>query len=325
MRSRTLVSILVIAAIAATYAAPADAQPSPRSEFEQASERLDLVTEEYNQAQLRRGALDSKLRAAEANLQRSEVKLAHTRKRFGRAVREMYMHPGSHLESFFGARDFGEYQRHSALAGRVAMSAEGLLLQIRKVKAEETAATRSLRAQRDDARRVELTIDGKRREAASALRRTRAMLADAQLATELAAERRSALSEASKLAAARITFAGPVRASAAKAVQTAAAQIGDPYQWGASGPDRFDCSGLTMYAWASAGVSLPHSSRAQYASLPHVPLSEIAPGDLLFSGSPNHHVGIYKGGGVMINAPHSGESVREDSIYSRHFVGAARP
>jgi peptidoglycan DL-endopeptidase CwlO len=114
-----------------------------------------------------------------------------------------------------------------------------------------------------------------------------------------------------------------VRASAAAAVRAAASQIGKPYRWGAAGPDAYDCSGLTMWAWAQAGVSLPHSSRAQYSSLPHVSMSQLAPGDLVFRGSPIHHVGIYKGGGVVIHAPHTGQTVREDSVSG--YSMAARP
>jgi cell wall-associated NlpC family hydrolase len=113
--------------------------------------------------------------------------------------------------------------------------------------------------------------------------------------------------------------------AAAKAVKTAQAQIGKPYEWGASGPSSYDCSGLTMYAWRSAGVSLPHSSRAQYESLPKVSRANIRPGDLLFYGSPIHHVGMYEGGGIMINAPETGENVRRDPIARSDYVGAARP
>ena len=116
-----------------------------------------------------------------------------------------------------------------------------------------------------------------------------------------------------------------VRSGASKAVATAASQIGKPYEWGADGPDSYDCSGLTMYAWASAGVSIPHSSRAQYSSLPKVSRSELRPGDLVFFGNPIHHVGIYEGGGVMINAPETGEYVRRNSIARSDYVGAARP
>src|SRR5207244_2637657 len=82
----------------------------------------------------------------------------------------------------------------------------------------------------------------------------------------------------------------PVSAGASKAVATAQAQIGKPYKWAAAGPDSFDCSGLTMYAWAAVGVSMIHSAAAQYDEFPHVSKSELAPGDLVFFGSPIHHV-----------------------------------
>jgi cell wall-associated NlpC family hydrolase len=80
-----------------------------------------------------------------------------------------------------------------------------------------------------------------------------------------------------------------------------------------------------MYSWAAAGVSLPHSSRAQYAVLPHVPMDALAPGDLVFYGSPIHHVGIYIGGGQYINAPQTGDVVKVASIYRSDYAGAGRP
>jgi cell wall-associated NlpC family hydrolase len=109
------------------------------------------------------------------------------------------------------------------------------------------------------------------------------------------------------------------------AVDTATAQVGDPYVYAAAGPDSFDCSGLTMYAWAAAGVSLPHSSRAQYAALPHVPMESLAPGDLVFYGSPIHHVGMYLGNGQYVHAPQTGDVVKISSVYRSDFAGAARP
>jgi cell wall-associated NlpC family hydrolase len=102
---------------------------------------------------------------------------------------------------------------------------------------------------------------------------------------------------------------------ASTAIAYARAQIGKPYQWGAAGPDTFDCSGLTMRAWGAAGVSLPHYTRAQYAGTAHVAIANLQPGDLVFFGSDLHHVGLYIGGGQMIEAPSTGEFVRIAGIF----------
>ena len=86
--------------------------------------------------------------------------------------------------------------------------------------------------------------------------------------------------------------------------------------WAASGPDSFDCSGLIMFAYKAAGVSLPHSSRALRGMTERISVDELQPGDLVFGGSPVHHVGMYIGNGQMVHAPHSGDVVRVASIYS---------
>jgi cell wall-associated NlpC family hydrolase len=108
------------------------------------------------------------------------------------------------------------------------------------------------------------------------------------------------------------------------ALDRAIAQLGKPYVYAGGGPDAFDCSGLTMYAWEAAGVSLPHNALAQYESLPHVPISSVQAGDLVFFGSPIHHVGMVVGPGTMIEAPHTGAVVRYASYYRPDIVGAAR-
>ena len=116
-----------------------------------------------------------------------------------------------------------------------------------------------------------------------------------------------------------------VSSGAGAAVQKAKEQLGKPYEYGGSGPDSYDCSGLTMVAWKAGGVSLPHSAEAQYNSIAHVSTSALQPGDLLFYGSPIHHVGIYVGNGQMIEAPQTGEVVRYASIWRSDLVGAGRP
>ena len=103
------------------------------------------------------------------------------------------------------------------------------------------------------------------------------------------------------------------------AIAFAEAQIGDPYQWGAAGPDRWDCSGLTMRAWEAGGVSLPHYSAGQYDASTPITEDQLQPGDLLFWGSSSnpssiYHVALYVGGGQMIHAPRTGEDVAQVSV-----------
>ena len=98
-------------------------------------------------------------------------------------------------------------------------------------------------------------------------------------------------------------------AAAQIAVDTAYAQLGDPYVWAAAGPDSFDCSGLTMYSYAAAGINLPHSSTMQSTMGVYVPRDQLLPGDLVFFYNPIHHVGIYIGNGQMIHAPNTGSVV----------------
>src|SRR2546423_1283319 len=99
-------------------------------------------------------------------------------------------------------------------------------------------------------------------------------------------------------------------AGAGLAVAEAGRQVGKPYEWAGAGPDSFDCSGLTMWAWRAAGVQLSHSAEYQFSETHRVELTDLRPGDLVFFGDPIHHVGIYVGGATMIEAPHTGEVVR---------------
>jgi peptidoglycan DL-endopeptidase CwlO len=120
---------------------------------------------------------------------------------------------------------------------------------------------------------------------------------------------------------------GGASAAAMIAVRAAYSVLGVPYQWaGASPSTGFDCSGLTMWSWAHAGVSLPHSSAMQYQVIPHVSKSQLLPGDLVFFYSPISHVGIYVGNDMMIHAPHTGSYVQLTRLSTYpSFVGAGRP
>ena len=130
---------------------------------------------------------------------------------------------------------------------------------------------------------------------------------DRERLARLAQEREDA-DQASSLKAAR--SAAGVSGRAGLAIKFAFKQIGDKYVFGADGMVYWDCSGLTMRAYQTAGVSLPHSSAAQSRMGKSIPFSQKKPGDLMFFGRPVSHVGIYLGGGKMVHAPRSGSRVK---------------
>lgn len=117
----------------------------------------------------------------------------------------------------------------------------------------------------------------------------------------------------------------PASASGARAVAFARAQLGKPYVWGATGPNSYDCSGLTRAAWRAAGVTLPRTTWDQVEAAPRIATKQLRPGDLIFYYADISHVGIYVGGGRMIHAPRPGAYVREDSVYYQPIYGSVRP
>jgi len=129
------------------------------------------------------------------------------------------------------------------------------------------------------------------------------------------------------------TGLGPLPAgTAGKVIAYAEAQLGKPYLWGATGPDAFDCSGLTMTAYRAAGITIPRTSQQQWASGPRIPASQARPGDLVFfAGSDGTmaapgHIGIVTGHDTMIDAPFTDQVVREESFSgSTDLVGFTRP
>lgn len=103
-------------------------------------------------------------------------------------------------------------------------------------------------------------------------------------------------------------------------MQAAGSVLGHPYRYGGASPGGFDCSGLVRWSFARSGRQLPHSSRAQRAATIPIPADRAVAGDLVFFGSPVHHVGIYLGNGRMIHSPRSGDVVKISSV---HVMGSA--
>ena len=222
-------------------------------------------------------------------------------------------------------------QAHDLLVAEQAdvRAARHLKLAIQADVARQTAFVQASRAKRDT---LASELASARAQAASL---KAARQAD-QAATAAAAASRAAAAAGSGQPPA----AGPSWAASSGATVTqgdiaanwALTQLGKPYQWGGAGPDSYDCSGLTMEAWARAGIQLLHYTGYQVQEGPHVPLSQLQRGDLLFDATNNsdpatiHHVGIYIGNGLMVDAPYTGADVRIDSIYQPGIpIGAVRP
>lgn len=188
--------------------------------------------------------------------------------------------------------------------------------------------------EREEAERRRLEEERRRREA----ERRRQQEAERERQAELARAERRGQAEREEQAAQgtervaeqeqQSTAPAPTtRKSAQVAVDTALAQLGKPYRWGGSGPDAFDCSGLTSFAWRAAGVELPRTSRAQYAATTRISRDQLQPGDLVFYHSPISHVAMYIGGTKVVEAPFSGNNVRirHDGLTRSGIVGYGRP
>ncbi|WP_232303851.1 C40 family peptidase [Pseudofrankia sp. DC12] len=183
-------------------------------------------------------------------------------------------------------------------------------------------------------------LERKAREEAAAAQRARQQAAAAAAAriAQQAADQQVQLRQQSALvgqaagafAAAPVTPPAPAAAAtgsggAAAAVAEAYKQLGKAYVWGAAGPDTFDCSGLTQWVWAKAGVQLPHYTGDQWNAGRHVTRDQLIPGDLVFFDASLDHVGIYIGNGQMIHAPHTGAVVRIENVWWNVFQGGIRP
>lgn len=207
--------------------------------------------------------------------------------------------------------------------------------------AKQKAATAAMSSSRDQI----LAAAAKEKKVLSGLQAREAAIVKAakQQAARLAALREAARLRAAQQATAQAASAisGPVGAvvqpvvsgsgGARVAVEWAYREIGKPYVWAAAGPNSFDCSGLTQYVWGKAGVYLGHYTGDQWNEGAHVTRAQIQPGDLVFfaynTSQPStiHHVGIYVGGGMMIDAPYTGANVRKEPAFRSDYIGAVRP
>jgi len=226
------------------------------------------------------------------------------------------------------AKVFRNQARHLLVAEQADLrAARDLKLAIQADVAGQLAFVRASRAKRNTLAH-EVATSQAHVAALRAARRT-ALAAEAAAAAARAA---AAAQQGSSQAPSWALGSGASATQGDIAANWALTQLGKPYLWGGAGPDSYDCSGLTMDAWARAGVQLAHWTGYQWLSGPQVSLGDLQRGDLLFYATNNadpatiHHVGIYIGNGMMVDAPYTGAFVRIDSIYQPGVpIGAIRP
>jgi cell wall-associated NlpC family hydrolase len=324
-RKRLITALSALAMAAAVGLVPGSAQAEPDIEDVQARvDRLyheaEMASERYNDVRLELAELNKDLASIKADERRQDQRLEAVRNQVQDSIVRQYQgenlsavgqvvvsdDPGAFLARLSTMSSFNDLQSQM-------FSDYGRELKALDIRHDATARrarqVADLKAQLGEEK---ATIDKKVDEAESLLDR-------------LKAEQRERMMSSSRSEVRAPAAPVPASGRAAAAVSYAMAQVGDAYVYGAAGPDAFDCSGLTMAAWAQAGVALPHSSSAQYSSGPAVSASALQPGDLVFYYSPISHVGMYIGNGMIVHAANPSTGVQVAGLYSMPFSGAVRP
>ncbi len=317
---------------------------SKREEARQVKQQIDaldveveLAAEEYNEARIKHEALVADIEATSARIAATTAVIDDLQGRLGARAESMYRNgPLSFLEVLLGARDFDQFatvwsvlrdmnDRDAIDVAELAAARVELEAAEKRLEEQEVAAKAVVERMAESKAAIERRLADRKRMLAG-LEAEIAAIEEAERARAEAAARAAVSRSNAAASSSQRSFPPPTRAPRSEVVNIAKRYLGAPYQWAASGPDRFDCSGFTLFVYRQVGVSLPHSSRAQYGVGEKVSRSDLQPGDLVFFGSPIRHVGIYVGGGNYIHAPRTGDVVRINSLSGRRdYVGAVRP
>jgi cell wall-associated NlpC family hydrolase len=299
------------------------------------NEQFEKVTEQYNDARILLAKRTVQAKDAQAKATAAARTVSSFRTRIKQLVTsETRSDPFGTFGAMLSSKSPGDFAAQASIIDVVSSRRSAVLTEA--TKASTAAAKAASDAQAAKAAAAKLTTDLAAKQ--SDLKK-RAAQSQALLNRLTAAERKAYLDSQAAPAterASRDTTRSaptdtmpvtdvPASGGAATAVAVAKSKLGSAYVWAAAGPNVFDCSGLTMYAWAAAGRSLPHSSAMQLNSGTRVSISNLAPGDLVFYGSPIHHVAMYVGNGQVIHAPQTGDVVRYASVNMMSITGATRP
>lgn len=336
-------AVVVPTLAAATPSPPASpgtslGAPNVGAQIADVQERLQYLVrrnaelvERYNQATITYGNRVQAARGADARyaVARRELRVAHDN--FSAAVAARYeggsfSATGALLDSNSNTNYLDQLQTLSMLAQHNSQLVSNFTATQRQAELAKRQADVALA----NAKSAKRNVQRARVETKNEIAKYRALLAslNAKQRAIWAAQATSQSAITSRSQAVRLPDALQIQMSprVRTAVMFALNQVGKPYVWGSAGPSTFDCSGLTMAAYAAAGVTLPHSAYHQYDYGHHVAFNQMKPGDLMFFYSPIAHVTMYIGDGMMVSAPETGDVVKVISAdsFRSDFSGATR-
>jgi len=306
-----------------SVAAPQPSIPQVKARIAALGSQVERIAERYNAARIQLGTAERKAATLRADAGRVQAQVGALQSKVGQIAAATYRgESGGTAMTFLSDGNPQTFFDRASALDQIARSQARELAAYAVARHRLTAARQAVAATVAQLRKTEKALAANKSRIAGLLAQERSTLdsLQAKQRAELAAQQRS---QQVQEVAQRASYSGPATGSAGAAVRFAYAQLGKPYQWGGSGPSTYDCSGLTMMAWAAGGVSLPHNAAAQYSVSRPVSMGALQPGDLLFMGSPAYHVAIYVGNGEAIEAPYTGADVRFTSAGS--FSYAARP
>jgi len=308
-----------------------------KTQIETLDARVELAGERYLVAADKHAKLLSEKRKAAARVAKAEKRLRQLQTHLDTRANDMYRTgPLGFLDVLMGAKSFDQFARNWDILKTLNASDANFIGETKDARAEAKSAHAELAVKEKAAASQQAVMSDNKKYVEGQLSERKAKLAgiESEVQALQASEEAARVARAAAWAAASSSSSGgggggnypspPIPANGS-VVDFARSRLGCPYVWAAAGPGSFDCSGLTMWAYAKVGIHLSHSSGAQISEGYRVSRKDLQPGDLVFFGSPIHHVGMYVGGGKMIEAPYTGASVRIASMDRSDYAGACRP